>query len=80
MMKFHLFAVISVLCGASVMAQPAPAPAPKGGPKVSNDGGDLRLNAGAGEVCFTEKSGEATGCMADLATKEQMVRVFAGGI
>jgi len=58
MMKF---AVISALCVASVMAQ-----------KVSNDGGDLRLNAGAGEVCFTEKSGEATGCMADLATKTQM--------
>ena len=79
MMKF---AVISALCVASVMAQqPAPAPkgGPKAGPKVSNDGGDLRLNAGAGEVCFTEKSGEATGCMADLATKTQMVRALAGG-
>jgi len=77
MMKF---AVISALCVASVMAQqtaPAPKGGPKAGPKVSNDGGDLRLNAGAGEVCFTEKSGEATGCMADLATKTQMAAAKA---
>ena len=69
MMKF---ALISALCVASTMAAP----------KVSNDGGNLQLNGGAGKVCFTYNDGTATaatGCMADLATTEavntQMVSV-----